>query len=265
MKRTAVILSFLFLLSVFSFAQDDWKTKDVDKWTKEDIKTILEKSDWVKSQEVRLQYSPTQNVAAGSFSPGVVNAGGFSGNSSARAAGNTINQGSIQPAIDFTFTLRLRSSMAIRLALIRQMQLETDVNKLSEAEFAEYKKKQIGLYECPACTDNYVLTLTSSSRENKNYDAVFTALAQARLEELKTYIYLRNDKGEKRELVHFVPPKAPGEEAIFFFRRLDENGNLLFTKDSKHLIFNSTKNEVSTVANFKINITPLIIGEKVDF
>lgn len=256
----------IFVFASISFAQEDWKAKDFDKWDAKDVETILNKSAWVKNQEVRLQYSPSQTVAAGSFLPGVSGvAGDRSGNAAARSGQNTVSQGSIAPSVDFTFTLRLRSSMAIRLALIRKAQLETNLEKISKEERELYNKRQVGLYECPACSENYVLTFTSKSKENKNYDAVFSAFANARLDELKTYIYLQNERGEKRELVHFTPPKAPGDEALFFFKRFDEKGNLLFTKDSKYLIFNATKNEVNTVTNFKIEIAPLIVGEKVDF
>lgn len=255
----------ILMTAAASLGQENWKTKNFDQWTKADVERILNDSAWVQKREVRLQYSPTSNVAAGSFLPGVASAGGFSGNASSRVAGNTVKQGNIQPAVDFTFALRLRSSMAVRLALVRQMQLATDTEKLSETDFEEYKKKLTGLYQCPACADNYVIALTSSSKENKNYDAVYTAFSGARIEELKTYIFLKNERGEKRELVHFTPPKAPGDEAIFFFRRLDEKGKPLFTKNSKSIIFNTTKNEVNSVTNFKLNVAPLVVGEKVDF
>lgn len=259
-----LLVSLVFVTN--SLAQENWKTKDFDKWDKQDVETILNKSDWVKNQEVRLQYSPSQTVAAGSFLPGVAGvAGDLSGNAAARSGANTVNQGSIAPSVDFTFTLRLRSSLAIRLALIRQAQLETNLEKLSKEERELFNKRQVGLYECPACADNYVLTFTSKSKENKNYDAVFAAFANARLDELKTYIYLQNERGEKRELVHFVPPKVPGDEAVFFFKRFDEKGNPLFTKESRYLVFNTTKNDVNTVTNFKIDIAPLVIGDRVDF
>jgi hypothetical protein len=257
-----VLLVFVFTTN----AQNDWKTKDFDKWDTKDVETILNKSDWVKKQEVRLQYEATQLAIAGARTPQVSSAGG--GNSSADVvpnAVNSVNQGSIQPSVDFTFTLRLRSSLAIRLALIRKMQLETNVEKISNEEFELYKKRQIGLYQCPACAENYVLTLTSVSKENKNFDAVFSAFSKALFNDLKRYIFLQNDKGEKRELVNFVAPKSPGDEAIFFFPRFDEKGNPLFTKENKYMIFVVTNNIVNSAVNFKIEIAPIVVADKVDF
>jgi hypothetical protein len=268
MKRKAWLMT---LLLSFNFvwvtnAQSDWKAKNFDQWDAKDVETILNKSDWVKKQEVRLQYEATSSAVAGARTPQVSSAGG--GTSAADVVPNSVNsvnQGSIQPSVDFTFTLRLRSSLAVRLALIRKMQLETNVEKLSKEEFELYKKRQVGLYECPACAEHYVLTLTSSSKENKNFDAVFSTFSKAQFNDIKRYIYLQNDKGEKRELINFVPPKAPGEEAIFFFPRFDAENNLLFTKESKYLIFNVTNNSVNSTVNFKIEIAPIIIGDKVDF
>ncbi len=265
MKRIFFILILAAIMSSAVAAQGTWKTKNFDTWTSEDVRTILEDSAWVKKQEVRLQYAATQNVAAGAFTPKVVDSGGRSGNATARAAGNTVSQGGIQPAVDFTFVVRLRSSMAIRLALVRKLQLE-DAGKELSADAAEAsKKRQIGLYQCPGCTENYVVTLSSSSRENKNYDPVYTTFGQARFDEIKNYIVLLDGEGGRRELRHFVPPKTPGEEAVFFFRRFDKGGNPLFTTNSKEIIFNTTNKEVSLAANFKIDVAPLIVGEKVDF
>lgn len=249
-----------------AFAQNDWKSKNFDNWTKDDVNAILNESAWVKSQEVRIQYGGRPSAVAGAVTPKVASAGGAtSSGGAAISLANTINQGGVQPAVDFTFTLRLRSSMAIRLALIRKNQLETDLEKMSKQEIELYDQRQTGLYQCPACDQNYVLTLSSSSRENRNFDPVFTAFGNAKFEELKKYIYLLNDRGEKRRLVHFNPPKAPGDEAIFFFARSDDKGTPLYTKDSKHLIFNITKNEINTATNFKLDIAPIVVGDRVDF
>lgn len=240
-----------------SLAQEaDWKTKNFDEWTSADVEAILEKSAWVEKQEVRLQNEGRANAVAGSVVSNV---------SLPATVNNTVITGGVSPAIDFTFKLRLRSSMAIRLALVRKMQIETDTEKLSDEEFKEFNKKLNGTYQCPACADNYVLSLSSSSVESKGADPVYQTFGNARLEDLKRYITLKNEKGEKRELVFFTPPKAPGGEAVFFFRRFDEKGSPLFTKESKKIIFNTTDNNVNTATNFKIDIAPIVVGEKVDF
>ena len=121
------------------------------------------------------------------------------------------------------------------------------------------------MLECPACADNYVLALSSKSKENPGADAVYTTFGGAKLADIKRYLYIANEKGERRDLAYFVPPKAPGEEAIFFFPRLDEKGTPLLTPESKQLIFNVTNSEVNNIVNFRINVAPLVSGGVVQF
>jgi hypothetical protein len=219
MKTIIAIL----LLAITVFAQNDWKTKDFDKWDAKDVETILNKSDWAMKQ-------------------------GFKSGSA-----------------EITLTLRLRSSMAIRLALVRQLQLEMDKLNLSAPEKEAYLKKQNGIYTCPACTDNFVLTISSVSTETKQYDHIYNYYRTTTLEQLKNRIYLQNDKGEKRELVHFIAPKSPGDDAQFFFRRFDDKGNVFLPTTGKFFLFRLEPDDVNSSMNFKIETKRIIVGEKVDF
>lgn len=66
---------------------------------------------------------------------------------------------------------------------------------------------------------------------------ISTPLKGRKLAEVKPYIHLRNDKGERRELVGFVPPEGKAKEAMFVFRRLDDQGKLLVTPDNRKFYF----------------------------
>jgi hypothetical protein len=57
------------------------------------------------------------------------------------------------------------------------------------------------------------------------------------LDDLKAYIYLANDKGERRLLVRFIPPKTEDTAAMFVFQRFDDQGKPLITKDNKSFFF----------------------------
>lgn len=220
MKITITIL----LLAVAVFAQNDWKSKDFDKWDAKDVETILDKSDWVEKQ-------------------------GFKSGSN-----------------EITMTVRLRSSMAIRLALIRQLQIEMSAKKdLTQEQKDAYLKRQKGLYDCPACVDNFVITISSVSKETKQYDHIYNYYRTTTIEQLKSRIYLQNEKGEKRELVHFVAPKTPGDEAQFFFKRFDEKGNVFLPTEGKYFLFRLEPDNLNSSMNFKIETKKLVIGEKVDF
>lgn len=228
-------------------------TKNIDQWTKTDIDTVLNRSAWVKVQEVRLLFQADRTKMTGS------------GDTPQEIEDNRIVHGSTDTPVDFLFTLRLRSALPIRLALIRQLQIESNYDRLTKEQRAALDVKLKGMYQCPACADNYVLTLTSKSNNFPGADAVFSSLKGAKLEELRRFIYLMNDQGEKRDLVHFTPPKAPGDEATFFFRRFDERGKPLITPASKEIIFRLADKDNSATTNFIVDVSKLIVGGQVIF
>jgi len=248
------ILTFILFLSLSAFAQDLWLTKSYVRWNAKEVERMLYASPWTQSQKIRVQTGGRINAVAGSVVGNV---------SLAPTIDNSINTASTSPSIDYTFTLRMRSAVPIRQAIARRNELNK--KNLDQKELAQFEARQKGLLECPACQENYVLTLSAESQENKNYDPVFALFGSAQLTDIKRFIVLQNDKGEKRELVYFMPPRIAGEEAVFFFPRLDKKGNPLFTAESKELIFNVTNNQVSLATNFKIKIAPMMIDGKVEF
>jgi hypothetical protein len=222
-------------------------------WSKKDVERVLNQSPWVSVQEVRIRREgQAQRVAGGP--PSLT-----------RDETNSVASAGTDIPIDFIFTLRLRSAQPIRDAIVRQKQLDAKYDSMDEKRKAAFDASVKGLLECPACAGNYVLTLSSKSKNSPGADAVFSTFKGARIEDIKRYIYLANERGERRELVHFVPPKAPGEEAVFFFPRLDDKGNQLFGPDSKEVIVNLTNNEVNLSTNFRFDIAKLVSNGQVVF
>lgn len=191
-------------------------------------------------------------------------AGSYSGVSSAAAAGSQMEVMSDLP-VDFVFTLRLRSASPVRQALVRLKQLEADSKKLNQKDIETFDAQIKGLLECPACAANYVVTLSSKSRNRPGADAVYATFKGGRLSDLQRFIFLANERGERRDLVHFVAPRAPGDDAIFFFPRLDEKGAPLLTPESKDLLINLSDKQVNSVSNFKIDVSKLVVNGKVEF
>ncbi|MGA9996212.1 MAG: hypothetical protein WBP93_12410 [Pyrinomonadaceae bacterium] len=232
------------------------------QWTKDDAEKILNSSPWARMQEVRIKYAGQTRPVAGGPQPGI----GVGGSPAyERTDQNTINSAGAEAPVDFQFTLRLRSALAVREALVRLKQIEAKYDKMSDGDKAAFDAKMKGLLDCPACVDNYVVTLSSKSKNKPGADAVFTLFGGAKEDDIKRYIYLANERGERRSLVHFAPPRAPGAEATFFFARLDDKGTPLFTPGTKELIINLTDNEVNTITNFKVDVTKLIVNGKIDF
>lgn len=246
----------LLALTSIGLAQQDLIKKPLNEWTRADAESILNDSVWVSKQELRLRYDQQRQVAAGSYTP---NAGVTD-----TTAANAQTTVSSDIPIDFVFTVRLRSALPVREAMSRLKQLQADT-RMSEKERATFDAQVKGLLECPACADNYVISLSSKSKNSPGADAVFSTFKGGRLSDLQRYVYIANDQGQRRVLIHFVAPKAPGDEAIFFFPRLDEKGAPLLTTQSRELSINLSDTQANSITNFKFDVSKLIVNGKVEF
>lgn len=236
------------------WAQNESPDKSFQHWSKSEAEKILNNSPWAKQQEVRIKFDKETQTAAGSYS-GVSN----------DAAAQSKTEVTSQVPADFIFTLRLRSALPVRQAVVRLKQLETNIEKMDPKDRVAFEAQIKGLLDCPACANNYVITLSSRSKSNPGADAVYATFKGGRLADLQRYIFIANERGDRRQLIHFVAPKAPGDEAIFFFPRLDEKGAPLLTIDNKELLINLANNQADSITNFKIDVTKLRLNGKVEF
>ncbi|MBK7705147.1 MAG: hypothetical protein IPN69_09400 [Acidobacteria bacterium] len=228
MKRFLFFGIVLLFFSQVASAQDFWMQKSYKRWTKEEIVRLISDSPW-------------SQVA------------GDTGNAQIRDAAYV--------------TVRLRSSILIRQALVRLKQIESGYDKFEPAKKIEFDEKMKGTLECPACQENYVVTISPPVADRQLKSAVF-GLVNLKFEQLKDTVYLVNDKGEKRKLVHFQAAMSNDGEATLFFPRLDENGAKLLTGESKTvtLIF-----ETKGLPNFQVprstifDVTKAMIDGNVEF
>lgn len=185
----------LLALAPAASAQDFWMERSYKRWTKEEIVRLISDSPW------------------------------------AQVAGDTSNA----QVLDSSYvTIRLRSSVLIRQALVRLKMIDAGYDKFDAAKRSEFDASMKGTLECPACADNYVVTISPPISDRQLRSGVFS-LIDVRYEQLKDTVYLLNDKGEKRALVHFQAPKSQDGEATLFFPRRDDKGSPLVTGESKTL------------------------------
>jgi hypothetical protein len=218
------------------------------------VEKVLNDSPWSQKQELRIKFDKERQKAAGSYS-------GVSESSAAQSQTEVTSQA----PVDFVFTLRLRSAMPIRQAIVRLRNLDTDIEKMSQQQLASFDNQNKGLLACPACENNYVVTLTSKSTSTPGADAVFTTFKGGRLADLQRFIFIGDERGERRPLVHFVAPKVPGDEATFFFPRLNDKGEPLLTANSKQLFINLSDNRPTSVGNFRFEVSRLMLNGRVEF
>lgn len=136
------------------------------------------------------------------------------------------------PVMGTAVTLRLRSALPLRQAMVRLRQLKAKYDKMGDSDKAAFDTKNKPLLECPACDDYYVVSLNPGPGSNKGVPNILQTMSFA---QVKLNVQLKNEKGETRELVNFVNPKIAGEEAVFFFSRFNSKGEPLISPQSRIL------------------------------
>ena len=101
-------------------AQNDLPNKPFPEWSKREAEAILNNSPWARQQEVRIKFDKETQKAAGSYS-GV----------SSAAAAQSETEVSSQVPVDFVFTVRLRSALPVRQAMVRLKNLEANLEKMT--------------------------------------------------------------------------------------------------------------------------------------
>ncbi|MDQ3806184.1 MAG: hypothetical protein M3416_20430 [Acidobacteriota bacterium] len=162
------------------------------------------------------------------------------------------------------WTVRLRSALPVRRAMLRLRQLREKYDEMSERKRAEFDEKNRPLAECPPCADHYAVSLVPPSGGRIGAPSSLNSMPLARL---KLHVRLADEKGERRELVHFTPSKAQGQEVVFFFARYDAEGKPLLTPSSKKLIFTLDPEVLSTntISRFEFDVSKMIVGGEVAF
>jgi hypothetical protein len=214
----------LFLVALFCvaapslFAQKWMVEKPLEKWSQKEALEVLNASAWAQT------YQSIQGAAAAAQSEALRQQADNNLRGSERS--RTERSGGPPPVI-----ARLHSGLPIRMALYRLNQIAANFDKMSDEQKLKFNESAKRLLECPSCQDYYVITLTQASNSSGQSveQAIFEGMT---LEEMKTIVTLRNEKGETRELAQFIAPAKRGDSAAFFFTRKDDKGNVLFTKDN---------------------------------
>jgi len=242
-----VCLSFLFIMVLTlviapTFGQA-WKKKPYTEWSMSDVVRILNDSPWAQTQ----------------------------------IQSESVNYGS--PANSYVATIRLRSALPIRQALLRQKQFQMNYQRFTAADKARFDKETEEFVRCPECADYYIVTVGSPMIDDPAprsptfpgitaFD-VLGPLRDASLDTVKSSVYLENNKGERRNLVHFIPPKAEHTEAMFVFPRKDAQGTILITADTQSFYFKIDprlfKGQPLPLKPFKFDVQKLIENGAVGF
>jgi hypothetical protein len=232
--RFHVAIKFILICLVTCVAaQSDWRQTPYQQWTLGEVEKLLSDSPWALTRARERINDPAPSRS-------------------------TFDAGSM--------TVRLRSALPVRQALVRLRQIRGKYDKMGESEKASFDNKQKVLLECPGCADNYVVSL---SPPFDRPSGVPTTLREIAFATVKRHVQLANESGETRELVHFEPPKAQGGEAVFFFARFDDKGKPLLTSANKKLIISIDpqifRTNISVPMKFEFDVSKMMLNDALLF
>jgi hypothetical protein len=171
-------------------------------------------------------------------------------------------------AANTAVTIRLRSALPLRQALVRLRQLKNKYDTKSDSDKAAIDGKNRPLLECPECADYYMVTV-SPGPGSSNALSTNLPLNTVSLAWLKLNVEIKNEKGETRELVKFIKEKFFGDEAVFFFSRFNSKGEPLISPANRTFTISFDPHvfgwKTWTVTRFEFDVAKMISNGKVVF
>jgi hypothetical protein len=251
-RSLGIILGLAMMLGLACVAAAQVKPESAYRqWTKADVIKLLSDSAWSKTQTQRvMRRGQVRSIA---------------GQNEAVVGDRTGQLSSAEDAYEYSFTMRLRSALPVRQAIVRLVQLDSNYERMTKAERKAFDAQTKELLDCKECADYYVVSVGFASSNNSVTDLIYEWFNGQTLPGIKGYIYLANTRGERRDVARFIPPKSPGEEVFFLFPRLDEKGQPLLKPEDKKLLFRMSDVKANSVTNFTLDVSKLIVDGKVEF
>lgn len=216
-----------------SASAQDWRGKTYEQWTKSEAEKLLTDSPWAQTA------APTGLAI------------GLSGVASVSTP-------------DKAITVRLRSALPVRQAILRLRQIRENYDQMTVAKKAEFDEKNKPLVECPACAENYVVALLPPPGGRLGLPR---GLITASPDKIKLFVQLTSERGQRREVIHYVPPKTLNGEAVFFFPRNNEKGEPLVTPSSKRVVLTIGPEILGSemLNRFEFDVAKMFVGTHIEF
>jgi hypothetical protein len=252
-----VALFFCFAYPVFS---QKFIEKPYTSWSKDDALKVLSDSPW------SYQYQSTAGLAA-------VGRQQTARDQADNRLGGSERGSSSRNLTTAPVVIRLHSGLPVRQAIVRLQQIQDGYDKMNDEQRAKFDESAKGFLYCALCQNYYIVTITKFKDTSAGFgidDGIFQTMT---LNDIKGKVWLVNDKGEKREVEQFTPPKGGGDSAVFFFKKTDEKGAPFLTpenKDFKFVFSNEFLDRGNAYApyvprNFEFKVSKLIADNKVQF
>lgn len=242
---TAVMLCGLTAMIPLGAVQGQWNSKPFQQWTTQEAEAMLIDSPWAQT---------------------VYSIAGSTGGASSAMDTSTGGRLGTGTDSDIRLTIRLRSALPLRQALARLRQIKAKYEKMNDKDRSGIDAQNKPLLDCAPCDDYYIIALSPGPSSSKGIPIKFQTMS---LDQAKLSVTLKDEKGESRELVNFVPPKKVGQEALFFFSRFDSKGAPLITPASHKVVvwfdptvFGATANGTT---RFEFDVAKMVANGQVVF
>jgi hypothetical protein len=206
-KIACLLFPALILTAVFAAPKAEfWESKAFDEWSLKECQKLLQDSPWAKNY----QLTSAQSI------------GGLSGGDATDG----------QPPY-VTYQVQLRSAHPIRQAMIRQMQIAQNYEKMSVEQKKQFDQSSQSFLM--ADTSNVVIVyLSYKTNLPNNYRDLSRYWQTQTVELLNHSVYLSGSKGDKVPIAQYIPGQEGGNDFQFIFPR-KVNGKEVLGPDDKEL------------------------------
>jgi hypothetical protein len=219
MKRTAILVSIVFILTGIGLAQK--KEKPWTEWSKKDAEKILNESAWGQTQVAtdtsEMTYSPTVSSTTANR------------RISADSTGDRTERGAVNQEVYVKYRIRFLSAKPIRQAFAKIIEAD-------QGERNPQLSEQLKVFVDRNFEEWIVVAVGFESNDQRFAGPVMQEINSAVAATLKNTTYLERNDGKRLFLMEYRAPINDGLGAKFVFPRLND-GQPFITKDTDEVRF----------------------------
>lgn len=206
--RTRIAMCAIFLLAAAAVAPAQvWDKKEYNKWSKDDCKKVLENSPWATT----FTLTETRHEA-------------FVADSSYGTGRES------QPRVDFV--AQLRSAMPVRQAVVRQLQIESKYDKMTDEQKRDFDQRA-AQYLGVEFSDRILVQIQLSSNV-QIYQRQLVSMWQGINEgAVPANMYIITASGQRLPPIHFIAPTHGNPVMEVVFPRRTREGDLIDADDKE--------------------------------
>ncbi|HEX9761277.1 MAG TPA: hypothetical protein VGA40_10170 [Candidatus Acidoferrales bacterium] len=207
MKNRIATCAILLLAAAVAAPAQVWDKKEHTKWSKNDCQRILENSPWA----TKFTLTETRQEA-------------FVADSSYGTGRES------QPRVDFT--AQLRSAMPVRLAVVRQLQIESKYDKMTDEQkrnFDQRAQQYLGI----EFNDRIVVQVQLSSNVQIYQRQLITMWQGINEGAVPANMYIITGSGQRLPPLHFIAPTHGNPVMEVVFPRRTREGDLIDGDDKE--------------------------------